>query len=135
MIAQMGISHRIKSYKTLALAAAKEGEEGEMLAAQLLQEDTFTWPLIIAISHGVVGAFSYGYNATYLNTIETNVENDCCHEHGHPVVESSNIFGVITGMYVAGGLVGALCGGSPLNLADRTGRRFFLLAMDVVTIV
>jgi len=128
MIAQMGISARVQSYRRLTLAKAQSGEDIQLLEQQFQQEDSFTWPLIIAITHGVVGAFSYGYNATYLNTIQKKVQSDCC---GSTVV-TDNLFGVITGMYVAGGLVGALSGG---KLADRTGRRPFLLAMDVVTIL
>jgi len=124
-IAHPGISFRVKSFQKLTLEEIPEVEKTGSIEDLALIKDFYTSALIVAILHGVVGAFLYGYNITCLNTVQKKLQDDCC---GRQIDNSE--FGIISSMYMVGGFLGAMFGG---RLSDRFGRKKFLLGTNIIS--
>lgn len=125
VLAWPGISQRVTSF--IKLTEIPEAELTPEINELLLVKDKYTSGLVVAILHGVMGAFLYGYNITCLNTIQTTLQKNCCESY-----VSNTKFGIISSMYMVGGFVGAMLGG---RLSDRFGRKKFLLGTDIIAII
>ena len=84
-------------------------------------EQSWTTNLVIAVLHGLIGPFLYGFNASMLNVPADFIKASCDYTMANKEYDALSSF------FCFGGMVGALsCG----IIADKIGRKKVLLILD-----